>query len=92
MTTQTKTIVLITGNTYPVKDQLRAMGGRWNPEAKGWMVPAARADEARRLVGRAPKSTYSPTRPRGKWSGCSCGSIDGHPRPSDCETCRFDNE
>jgi hypothetical protein len=30
--------------------------------------------------------------PRGRWSGCSCGSIDGHPRASDCAQCRFDSE
>lgn len=42
--------VLITGNTYPVKDQLKALGGRWDGQAKGWRVPAGRADEARALV------------------------------------------
>jgi hypothetical protein len=26
------------------------------------------------------------------WTGCSCGSIEGHPRPSDCASCRFDND
>jgi hypothetical protein len=86
--------VLIAGNTYPVKDALRAMGGRWNPAAKGWMIPAAKADEARRLVAAATKNTYTPSRrsqPRDKWSGCSCGSIDGQPRRSDCARCRFDN-
>ena len=46
--------VLITGNTYPVKDQLRAMGGTWNASAKGWQVPAAMAAAARALVGSAP--------------------------------------
>lgn len=45
--------VLITGNTYPVKDGLKALGGRWDPEAKGWRVPAAKADEARKLVSDA---------------------------------------
>lgn len=40
----------ITGNTYPVKDELKALGGRWNAERKAWMVPADRADEARALV------------------------------------------
>jgi hypothetical protein len=24
------------------------------------------------------------------WTGCSCGSIEGNPRDSDCATCRFD--
>ena len=42
--------VLITGNTYPVKDALRAIGGRWDAKAKGWRVPTEKADEARRLV------------------------------------------
>lgn len=49
--------VLITGNTYPVKDQLKALGGRWDAAAKGWRVPATKAGEARALVGDAPAST-----------------------------------
>lgn len=40
----------IIGNTYPVRDQLRAMGGTWNPALKGWTVPEHRAAEARALV------------------------------------------
>lgn len=42
--------VLITGNTYPVKDALKALGGRWDAAEKGWRVPVDRAGEARRLV------------------------------------------
>jgi hypothetical protein len=50
----------IVGDTYPVKDQLRALGGRWNPDRKAWMVPADKAEEAKVLVnglsvGAAPK-------------------------------------
>ena len=57
--------VAITGNTYPVKDQLRALGGRWNADRKAWMVPAECATEAQKLVSAAPRSehrsrTYSP--------------------------------
>ena len=44
----------ITGNTFPVKDQLKALGGTWNPDIKAWMVPSDKADEARRIVGAAP--------------------------------------
>ena len=51
MTTQ----VPISGNTYPVKDAIRALGGRWNPNLKSWMVPADKADAARALVAGAPK-------------------------------------
>jgi hypothetical protein len=66
--TQTQTVA-ITGNTYPVKDALRAMGARWNPDQKAWMVPAAKADAARKLVAAAPASgstarskTYRPNK------------------------------
>ncbi len=50
MATQT----LITGNTYPVKDQIRGLGGTWDRTAKGWRVPAERVAEARALVDAAP--------------------------------------
>jgi hypothetical protein len=49
----------ITGNTYPVKDQIKALGGRWNPDEKAWMVPDAKADEARNLVANPSTSTAS---------------------------------
>ena len=41
------TLSLITGNTYPHRQALRALGGRWNPIAQGWEVPAEIADRAR---------------------------------------------
>ncbi len=40
----------VTGNTYPVKDQLKALGGRWNAAAKGWDMPAEKVGEARKLI------------------------------------------
>ena len=43
-------MVAITGNTYPVKDQLKTMGGRWNPEEKAWMVPSVKVEAAKALV------------------------------------------
>ncbi|HWH75947.1 MAG TPA: hypothetical protein VNT76_01200 [Candidatus Binatus sp.] len=48
--------VLITGNTYPVKEQIKALGGRWDSRAKGWNVPIDNADAARALVSAAPRS------------------------------------
>jgi hypothetical protein len=50
-TEQAPAFVLVTGNTFPVKDKLKALGGRWDAVAKGWRVPAAQADEAQRLAG-----------------------------------------
>ena len=51
--------IAITGNTYPVKDRIKALGGRWNADLKAWMVPADKAAEAQRLVSGA-----GPTRGR----------------------------
>jgi hypothetical protein len=62
----------ITGNTYPVKDQLRALGGRWNPDAKAWMVPSEKADTARALV--AGKSTGPATQATKSWKPTTCVS------------------
>jgi hypothetical protein len=53
----------ITGNTYPVKEQLKAMGGRWNSAAQGWDLPDDKAEAAQALVAAAGPSTYTP-RPR----------------------------
>ena len=47
-------MVKITGNTFPVKEQLRALGGKWNGAEKCWELPDAKADEARALVGPTP--------------------------------------
>ena len=30
-------------------------------------------------------------RSRGKWSGCSCGSLENQPRASDCWNCQHDS-
>jgi hypothetical protein len=64
---------LITGNTFPVKGELRAMGGTWDARAKGWRVPAERASEARELVAGVPRERPAPRRGR-SYSGRSYGS------------------
>jgi hypothetical protein len=46
--------VLITGNTYPVKEEIKALGGKWDKEQKGWLVPADKVEEAKKLVTEAP--------------------------------------
>lgn len=51
----TKRIAII-GNTYPVKEQLKALGGRWDADQRAWMVPAEKAEQARSLVTSAPTS------------------------------------
>lgn len=43
----------ITGNTYPVRDQLRDLGGKWDADARCWQVPDDKAEQARKIVAGA---------------------------------------
>jgi hypothetical protein len=64
----------ITGNTYPVKDQIKALGGRWNQDIKAWMVPDEKADAVRVLVSGATRSRGSSTYRPNK---CKvCGAVE----------------
>ena len=63
-------MVPVSGNTYPVKDQLKALGGKWNPDAKCWMIPANKADEARKLVAGAKSVPFSSRPATGKCAKC----------------------
>lgn len=47
--------VAITGNTYPVKGALSALGATWNKASKAWMIDADKADEARAIVAQGAK-------------------------------------
>lgn len=55
-----QTMVPVPGNTYPVKDQLKAMGARWDAAAKLWSVPANRFAEAQALVRPRPSRSTTP--------------------------------
>lgn len=46
----------ITGNTYPVKDQLKALGAKWDAEKKCWMITADKAAQAQQIVTGAKSS------------------------------------
>ena len=52
---------LVTGNTFPVKDRIKAMGGRWNAAQKGWEVPDAQYEAVRVMVDHAPKASRTTT-------------------------------
>jgi hypothetical protein len=43
-------LTLITGNTYPVRTSLKELGGTWDPDERGWHVPAECAEEARAII------------------------------------------
>lgn len=87
-------IVVVDGNTYPVREQLRALGCRWDASSQVWMAQPSKAAQARALVAAAPKGR--PTRRRsgrGHWNGCSCGARElpgGGLSANACESCRFD--
>jgi hypothetical protein len=89
-------LVAITGNTYPVKEQLKALGARWNADAKAWMVTPDKAAQAQAIVaGAGPvQRRYTVTRRSwvsggGAWNGCSMGCREGNPNPR-CRSCMFD--
>jgi hypothetical protein len=75
--------VLITGNTYPVREGLKALGGTWDPQRKGWLVPADNESEARALL--APVEAPRRGLPHGQlWQECFCGT---EPVCVRCERC-----
>ena len=40
---------LVTGDTYPLKNTIKAMGGKWNGGLKGWVVPPTSAKAINKL-------------------------------------------
>jgi hypothetical protein len=45
--------VLVVGNTFPVKEELKRLGGEWDVLNHGWLVPKERSAEARYVVAAA---------------------------------------
>lgn len=79
-------MIPLSGNTYPVKEELKKLGARWDGDAKFWSVPESNLDKAKALIEGAAKArtaTYSkPRAPRQSYSGglCShCGDDCGGP-------------
>ena len=68
MSTKT-TYVPVRGNSYPVKEKLKALGARWNGDEKCWMVPESKLAAAHALVGLSAgraAADYSCFRPTGE--------------------------
>jgi len=87
----------ISGNTYPVREQLKALGAKWDAARKVWTVDETRAEEARALVTGAPRTAGSSSsyRPR-KCVVCghverrnARGYVDGDRilRSGECQSC-----
>lgn len=54
MTSTQNEKVTISGNTYPVKDKLKAIGARWDKDGKTWIIDAAKLDAANAIVAAQP--------------------------------------
>lgn len=60
--------ILVTGNTYPHRVALRAMGGEWDAASKGWRFDEADAEAAREIVaGPAPAKRVTGGGSRGRF-------------------------
>jgi hypothetical protein len=53
-------MIAISGNTYPVKDQIKALGGKWDANSKSWMVPDDKAEQARALLPAVAQANHLP--------------------------------
>jgi len=42
--------VALSGNTYPVKEALKALGAHWDKEQRAWLIAASKADHAQALI------------------------------------------
>lgn len=49
-------MTLIKGNTYPVRDQLKAMGAKWSPDNRAWLISDSLSEQARKIVAGTPAS------------------------------------
>lgn len=43
-------MVEVEGDTFPVREALKAMGGKWHPKKRCWTVPESKAEAARKAV------------------------------------------
>lgn len=55
-------MVPLKGKTFPIRDQLRALGGEFDKGSNVWMIPADRIAEARKLL--TGNTNAQPQRPK----------------------------
>jgi len=82
--------VAIVGNTFPVKDKLKELGAKWNPDQKCWMVDVSKADQARDIVNSAsaaPQEKKPFVHYRCKGCGCSPTRYNKIYRSGYCKDC-----
>ena len=82
-TQQEGDLLIVRGSTFAVKEQLKALGGRWNPEKRFWTLPSTSASAVASLNGPAPS--------RAPWICCDkCEVIDWSRKYTMCQACAVD--
>lgn len=51
-----------TGNTFPIKDRIKSLGGHWDGDRRQWWVGTKKADDAAQLVESLSAPVMVPTR------------------------------
>jgi hypothetical protein len=60
--------IYLTGDTYPVKDRIKALGGHWDDERRAWWIGATKDKEAQALADSLNGAGAAPDAPRAKQS------------------------
>ena len=58
----------LTGNTYPIKEQIRSAGGKWNPNEKVWYVPENVFEKLQSLIPQKEEFKHCGQ----LWEECEC--------------------
>jgi hypothetical protein len=53
-------ITLVSGDTFAVREVIKANGGRWNAASKVWEVPSGKVAALEIAINTAPKATAKP--------------------------------
>ncbi|MFA6569922.1 MAG: hypothetical protein WCT77_01660, partial [Bacteroidota bacterium] len=57
--------ILVTGNTYPFKGDLKALGGIWNGRLKGWIFQKTKQADVENFVGQESEPQTESDKPKG---------------------------
>jgi hypothetical protein len=87
--------ILISGKTYDVKEQLKALGGVWQPEEKSWLLPSG--TDLSTITPPAPAAPVAKAKampsPKPFWICCDDATIIDYARQMHyCKRCGRDNE
>ena len=88
---------MVSGKTYDVKEQLKALGGVWQPEEKSWLLPSGTDMSTITLPASAPAASAPAAVPQAKskpsWVCCDDARvIDYRLQMHYCGRCGRDNE